>query len=107
MWAETTRWLSEKAGSAAAFIIALSLVLLWLISGFFVGFGNTLYQLIINTATTIITFLMVFVLQNTQNRDTIALHAKLDELIRSSGARNEMAGIEKLPEAELREAAEK
>jgi low affinity Fe/Cu permease len=76
-------------------------VLIWAISGPFFNFSET-WQLVINTSTTIITFLMVFVLQNSQNRDGKALQAKLDELILTSQAQNKFVGIEKLGEEELR-----
>jgi low affinity Fe/Cu permease len=74
-----SRWL----GSPWAFLAALATVILWFAGGFFVGFGNETYQLLINTATTIVTFLMVFLIQNTQNRTAMAMHLKLDELIRA------------------------
>lgn len=75
----------------------------WCIGGLFIGFTDT-YQLVINTGTTIITFLMVFLIQNTQNRDAAALHVKLDELIRVSEGRNEMIGLEDRAAKEIAEA---
>lgn len=76
-------------------------MLLWLLGGFFVGFADTLYELIINTATTIITFLMVFLIQSSQNRDTAAINLKLDELIKVNElARNSMINLEDRTEAE-------
>lgn len=69
------------AGNYLTFLVALGLVLVWAVSGPFFGFSET-WQLVINTSTTIVTFLMVFLIQNTQNRDSIALHLKIDELIR-------------------------
>jgi low affinity Fe/Cu permease len=89
-------------GSAWAFVGALLVILVWLITGPTFHFSDT-WQLIINTATTIITFLMVFLIQNTQNRDAKAVHLKLDELIRAlKGARNKLVDLEDLSEEELR-----
>lgn len=94
---------AQWSGQPFAFVLAVALVLVWALSGPFFGFSET-WQLVINTGTTIITFLMVFVLQNSQNRDGKALQAKLDELILTSkGAENKFIGIEKLDEEELRE----
>lgn len=76
------------------------LIAVWAISGPFFGFSDT-WQLIINTTTTIVTFLMVFLIQNTQNRDGVAIQAKLDELIRVSKAENHFIGIEHLPAEEV------
>src|SRR3546814_580967 len=76
------------------------IVLLWAVLGPVFGYSDT-WQLVINTSTTIVTFLMVFLIQNTQNRDNSALQAKLDELIRTSTAKNEFIGIEHLSDAEL------
>jgi len=85
------------------FILAVAILVLWAVSGFFFHFSDT-WQLIINTGTTIVTFLVVFLIQNTQNRDAKALHLKLDELIRSHvPARNDMIDIEKLSDEELDE----
>src|SRR5262249_7662822 len=85
------------------FILAVVVLVAWAISGPFFHFSDT-WQLIINTGTTIITFLVVFLIQNTQNRDAKALHLKLDELIRShSPAHNDMIDIEKLSDEELDE----
>ena len=98
---------SAAAGSPYAFIGCFMFVALWAMSGPLFGFSDT-WQLVINTSTTIITFLMVFLIQNTQNRDNGALHAKLDELIRAQvGADNEFIGIEHLTDEELREILEK
>ena len=92
---------SEVVGSPIAFILALVILTGWGISGPLFHFSDT-WQLVINTATTIITFLMVFLIQNTQNRDAKALHLKLDELIRVSyGARNTMVSLEELSDEDL------
>jgi low affinity Fe/Cu permease len=94
---------SNAMGKPIAFIIALSIVCIWAVTGPFFGFSDV-WQLIINTGTTIVTFLMIFVLQNSQNRYSEALQAKLDELILTSkAAENKFIGIENLDEEELRE----
>lgn len=88
-------------GSAPAFTIAIAVIVAWAITGPFFGFSNT-WQLIINTGTTIVTFLMVFLIQNTQNRDMTAMQLKLDELIRAlKGARTGLVDIEDLSEKDL------
>ena len=92
---------SNVTGSALAFSVALSIILVWLITGPIFGFSDT-WQLAINTGTTIVTFLMVFLIQNTQNRDAKATHLKLDELIRAlEGARNQFIGAELEPEERI------
>lgn len=89
------------AGQPASFIIAVSIVAIWGITGPLFGYSDT-WQLVINTSTTIVTFLMVFLIQNAQNRDASAMQAKLDEVIRAiDHARNEFIGIENLTEVEL------
>lgn len=97
-------------GQPSAFILAFAIILVWALTGPIFGWSDT-WQLVINTGTTIVTFLMVFLIQNAQNRDASAIQAKLDELIRAGGkARNEFIGIEHLSEAELvglRQALEK
>src|SRR5919202_366373 len=98
---------SGLAGTWQAFVIATFIVVVWFVAGFFVGFTNTFYQLLINTGTTIITFLMVFLIQNTQNRDAKAIHLKLDELIKATkGARNRMIDLDALSDAQLKELEE-
>ena len=93
---------SIMLGSAWAFAGAVFVILVWLLAGPTFHFSDT-WQLIINTATTIITFLMVFLIQNTQNRDAKAMHLKLDELIRAvKGARNQLVDLENLSDEELR-----
>lgn len=92
---------SKVVGHPAAFMIALLVVIVWSISGPVFGFSDT-WQLVINTGTTIVTFLMVFLIQNTQNRDTEAIHLKLDELIRSHrGAKNSYISLEDLSIEEM------
>ena len=93
---------SDWVGSPKAFMLALSIVILWAFSGKAFGYSDT-WQLIINTGTTILTFLMVFLIQNTQNRDAKATHLKLDELIRSLGdARNKLLDIEDETDEEIK-----
>ena len=93
--------ISDASGKPVTFVMALALVLVWAVSGPIFGYSET-WQLVINTSTTIVTFLMVFVLQNSQNRDGKALQAKLDELILVSEAANRFVGIEKLDEKALK-----
>ena len=93
--------ISDIAGSLFAFGLALIVILAWAVTGPIFGFSDT-WQLVVNTGTTIVTFLMVFLIQNTQNRDNSALHAKLDELIvHTVGARNKLAMAEDFSDAEL------
>jgi len=94
---------SMGVGSPWAFTVACAVILVWAFSGPIFHFSDT-WQLIINTGTTIITFLMVFLIQNTQNRDAIAIHLKLDELICAlKGARNRLVEVEELSDEELEE----
>jgi len=91
---------ADRLGSPWAFVLSVVVVSAWLITGPLFRFSNA-WQLVINTATTIVTFLMVFLIQATQNRDAKAIHLKLDELIRSSKARNIFADLADATEAEL------
>jgi low affinity Fe/Cu permease len=93
---------SLAAGRASTFILAVGVVIVWAVSGPLFGFSDT-WQLVINTGTTIVTFLMVFLIQNSQNRDSAAMQVKLDELIRVGAARNSMVGIEHLTDDELQD----
>ena len=92
---------SMIVGSSWSFVTALSVIVVWALTGPIFGFSDT-WQLVINTETTIITFLMVFLIQNTQNRDAKAMHLKLDELIRAvKGARNSLVDLEDLSDEDL------
>lgn len=92
---------AEAVGSAPAFLIALSVIIIWALSGPIFKYSDT-WQLIINTGTTIVTFLVVFLIQHTQNRDAKILQLKLDELIRAvSAARTRLVGLEDLPDEEI------
>ena len=90
-------------GSSTTFFLALAVVVVWALTGPVFNYSDT-WQLVINTGTTIVTFLMVFLIQATQNRDSAALHLKLDELLRAVGkARTGLVGLENMPEEDLKE----
>jgi low affinity Fe/Cu permease len=95
------KWTAHATGHPLAFVFAASTIAVWLITGPVFGFSDT-WQLVINTGTTIVTFLMVFLIQNTQNRESAAVHLKLDELIRTvAGAHNALLDLEELTEKDL------
>ena len=94
---------SHLAGTSWAFIFAVLIIAIWAVTGPIFGYSDT-WQLVINTGTTIITFLMVFLIQNTQNRDAKAIHLKLDELLKGvSGARTSLVDLEEMSDEDLEE----
>ena len=102
LFSRAAHWTGQQCGRASVFMVAVGIIIAWAVTGPFFHYSDT-WQLIINTGTTIVTFLMVFLLQNTQNRDTAAIQLKLDELIRANrDARNIMCGLEDLSEEELK-----
>jgi low affinity Fe/Cu permease len=106
LFTKIANFVAHLAGLPSTFAVCLLVVVAWAMSGPVFGFSDT-WQLVINTGTTIVTFLMVFLIQNTQNRDGAAIQAKLDELIRVGKAKNTFIGIEHLTESEVQEIREK
>ena len=105
MFTRMANAVSQWTGKPATFIAACAIIIIWAVSGPVFNYSDT-WQLVINTGTTIVTFLMVFLIQNTQNRDNAALHSKLDELILVGAAQNKFIGIESLPEEEIKKLRE-
>jgi len=106
LFTTAANWASRAAGKATTFLLALLIVIVWGVSGPIFHFSDT-WQLVINTGTTIVTFLMVFLIQNSQNRDSAAIQVKLDELIRVSEVHNSIIGIEHLTEEEIEDLRER
>ena len=106
MFARFASSVARMSGRPGAFVLCCIVIVVWAVTGPIFHYSDT-WQLIINTGTTIITFLMVFLIQNTQNRDGAALQAKLDELILvTEAARNDVVGIERMPESKLEKVRE-
>ena len=100
-FARFARWIERQVGRSSTFVLAIAVVVLWAVSGPIFGWSDT-WQLVINTGTTIVTFLMVFVIQNTQSRDTQAMQLKLDELIRVNHmARNSLINLEEMSDMDV------
>src|SRR6185437_11761632 len=101
LFARFARWVERQVGRSSTFVLAIAVVLLWAVCGPVFGWSDT-WQLVINTGTTIVTFLMVFVIQNTQSRDTQAMQLKLDELIRANEmARNSLINLEEMSDTDV------
>ena len=101
LFARFARWVERQVGRSSTFVLAIAVVLVWAASGPAFGWSDT-WQLVINTGTTIVTFLMVFVIQNTQTRDTQAMQLKLDELIRvNEMARNSLINLEEMSDIDV------
>jgi low affinity Fe/Cu permease len=105
-FASAANAVARAAGRPSAFALAAFTIMVWLVTGPIYGYSDT-WQLVINTGTTIVTFLMVFLIQNSQNRDNAAIQVKLDELIRASAAQNFYIGIEHLTDEEIDEIRKK
>src|SRR5215475_500750 len=102
LFSQISSAVAYQTGRSTTFIVALLVVVVWLATGPLFHYSDT-WQLVINTATSVLTFMMVFIIQNTQNRDGAAIQAKLDELIRTSEAQNKFIGIEQLTGEEIAE----
>src|ERR1700758_3927018 len=101
LFARFSRWVERQVGRSSTFVLAIAVVVVWAVSGPVFDWSDT-WQLVINTGTTIVTFLMVFVIQNTQSRDTQAMQLKLDELIRvNEMARNSLIDLEDMSEVDV------
>jgi low affinity Fe/Cu permease len=101
-FSHVAQWTAQQCGRASTFMLACVVIIVWAVTGPVFGYSDT-WQLIINTGTTIVTFLMVFLMQNTQNRDTASIQLKLDELIRANeNARNAMLSLEDMTEEQLK-----
>jgi low affinity Fe/Cu permease len=105
-FADVANWSSHAAGKASTFLFALLVIVIWAVTGPLFNYSDT-WQLVINTGTTVVTFLMVFLIQNSQNRDGAAIQVKLDELIRVSEVHNSIVGIEHLTEEEIEDLRKK
>ena len=102
------RWSSEKAGTWQAFLIALSIIIAWMLGGFYFGFSSQIYQLFINSVTTVITFLMVFLIQGAQVRDIKVLQLKLDELLHAiTKANSNLIDLENATDEQIERARRK